>query len=163
MEIRNAVEKDFDRIMEIYAHARKFMAEHGNPNQWGPRQWPPAELIEKDIKEQKSYVCVHENRVVGVFFYDYGESIEPTYRKIDGAWKGSDTYGVVHRIAADGTVGGVGTFCIQWAYEKSGHLRIDTHGDNYVMQSLLGKLGFEKCGIIYVTEDNFPRLAYEKE
>lgn len=41
MEIRHAEQKDYDRIMEIYAYARKYMEEHGNPKQWGPTQWPP--------------------------------------------------------------------------------------------------------------------------
>lgn len=35
MLIRKSTEPDFDRIMEIYKYARKYMAEHGNPNQWG--------------------------------------------------------------------------------------------------------------------------------
>ena len=39
---------------------------------------------------------------------------------------------------------------------------MDTHGDNKVMQSLLTKLGFIYCGTIYVEEDDYPRLAYEK-
>ena len=30
------------------------------------------------------------------------------------------------------------------------------------MQNLLTKLGFERCGTIYVVEDNDPRFAYEK-
>ena len=38
----------------------------------------------------------------------------------------------------------------------------DTHGDNIVMQNLLKKLGFNHCGTIYVEEDNYPRLAFEK-
>ena len=41
-------------------------------------------------------------------------------------------------------------------------MRIDTHTDNKVMQKLLTKLGFQRCGIIYVIEDNYPRYAYEK-
>ena len=36
MLIRHATEEDFLRMMEIYAYARQFMADHGNPNQWGP-------------------------------------------------------------------------------------------------------------------------------
>ena len=58
-------------------------------------------------------------------------------------------------------MGGVGTRCIQWAMEQSGHVRIDTHVDNTVMQSLLLKLGFVRCGIIHVQEDPDPRIAYE--
>ncbi len=30
------------------------------------------------------------------------------------------------------------------------------------MQGLLEKLGFTHCGTIYVEEDDYPRLAYEK-
>ena len=80
----------------------------------------------------------------------------------DGAWVGSDNYGVVHRIASDGSVRGVGAFCINWAFDQCGHLRIDTHPDNAVMQRLLDKLGFTRCGIIRVQEDDDPRFAYEK-
>ena len=38
----------------------------------------------------------------------------------------------------------------------------DTHGDNIVMQNLLKKLGFNHSGTIYVEEDDYPRLAFEK-
>ena len=92
-----------------------------------------------------------------------GRDIEPTYRHIeDGAWLDDSPYGVVHRIASDGSVKGVGAFCIDWAFRQCGHLRIDTHGDNTVMQNLLARLGFRRCGTIYVEEDDFPRFAYEK-
>ena len=60
MEIRKSVVGDLERIMEIYAHARAFMAEHGNPRQWGPTCWPPEALIRKDIEERNSYVCLDE-------------------------------------------------------------------------------------------------------
>ena len=33
--VRNAVPEDMPRILEIYAIARKFMAQTGNPTQWG--------------------------------------------------------------------------------------------------------------------------------
>ena len=163
MEIRHATEKDFHRIMEIYEYARHFMAEHGNPNQWGPTNWPPEELIHADIAAQNSYVCICDGRIVGTFFFQYGKDIEPTYRVIeDGGWRDDSAYGVVHRLAGDGSVKGIGEFCIDWAFEKCGHLRMDTHGDNRVMQNLLEKCGFNHCGTIYVEEDCYPRLAYEK-
>ncbi len=162
MEIRKSKPTDLDTIMEIYAYARKFMEEHGNPNQWGPTHWPPKSLIEKDIAQGKSYVCQHNGNIVGVFFFDAGQDIEATYRNIEGKWIGNDNYGVVHRIATNGIKKGVGSFCIDWAYQQCGHLRIDTHTDNVVMQNLLTKLDFKKCGIIYVAEDNYPRFAYEK-
>ena len=200
MKIRKATEDDLLRMMEIYSYARAFMAEHGNPNQWGPTNWPPEDLLREDIRNGNSYVCLSEacdNRysnsninedadssksgivgeydsssssgindegnIICTFFYTSGHDIEPTYREItDGAWIGNDDYGVVHRIASDGTVKGAGMFCINWAFEQCGHLRMDTHGDNKVMQAMLKKIGFVHCGTIYVEEDDYPRLAYEK-
>ena len=163
MRIRKATALDLERMTAIYARAREFMAANGNPKQWGPTRWPPEELLRRDIAAGDSYVCVGDDgAVIGTFYFIQGADIEPTYRNIeDGAWRDDSPYGVVHRIATDGTRG-VGTFCLNWAYAQCGHLRIDTHGDNRVMQGLLDKLGFVRCGTIYVVEDNDPRLAYEK-
>ena len=164
MKIRKSTDQDLERIMEIYSYARNYMAEHGNPNQWGPTNWPPEVLIRNDIRDGNSYVCLNdEGTVIGTFFFLYGEDIEPTYREItDGAWLDGSPYGAVHRIAGDGSEKGIGAFCITWAFEQCQHLRIDTHGDNIVMQNLVRKLGFVHCGTIYVEEDNYPRLAFEK-
>ena len=162
MDIRHSKTSDISRIMEIYAHARQFMADHGNPNQWGPTKWPPESLIQSDIAEGNSYVCIYYGRIVGTFYFRQGRDVEPTYRKIEaGSWLSDSPYGVVHRIATDGTVKGVGQYCIEWAIAHCGHLRMDTHSDNYVMQNLLKKIGLTYCGIIHVEEDDYPRLAYE--
>lgn len=116
------------------------------------------------IREGNSYVCEDDaGHVIGTFYYIYGKDVEPTYNVIDdGAWKDESPYGVVHRIASDHSRKGIGTFCIDWAYEQCRHLRIDTHSDNTVMQGMLEKNGFVHCGTIYVYEDHYPRLAYEK-
>ena len=166
MTIRKARPCDLPRILEIYKRARAFMAETGNPRQWGD-VWPPEELVRQDIEEGYCHVLEDgpESRIEAVFYYrffpDPGHGDE-TYRVIyDGAWEDDSPYGVVHRIASSGDVKGAGAFCIRWAAGESGHLRMDTHGDNQVMQRLLTKLGFRYCGVIYVVEDNDPRLAYE--
>lgn len=163
MEIRKSTEKDFAAIMEIYAYARNFMAEHGNPNQWGPTNWPPEELIHSDIAAENSYVCISDGKIVGTFYFIYGKDIDPTYAVIeDGAWLDDGPYGVIHRLAGNGSVKGIGETCLEWAVEQCGHIRVDTHGDNTVVQNLLKKLGFTHCGTIYVEEDDYPRLAFEK-
>lgn len=164
MKIRHAAEQDIPRMMEIFRFARQFMAENGNPNQWGPTNWPPEELICGDIRNGTSYVCLNdEEKVIGTFFFICGKEIEPTYKVIyDGAWLDDSPYGVVHRLAGDGSEKGIGAFCLNWAMDQCGHLRVDTHGDNIVLQKLLGKLGFVHCGTIYVEEDDYPRKAYEK-
>ena len=162
MEIRKTTMEELDAVMELYAAARRFMVDTGNPRQWAARNWPPRELILRDIRQGRSHVCVEQDKILAVFYYEYGHDIDPTYRVIeDGAWIGGDTYGVVHRIAArQGS--GAGKFCIRWAFEQCGHLRIDTHADNRVMQKVLAGLGFRYCGIIHVAEDTDPRLAFEK-
>ncbi len=169
-KIRHAVTSDVPRMLEIYSFARAFMAEHGNPRQWGMTGWPPREVLEKDVAAGKSYVCEAEGRVAGTFYFDAGPHVERSYDDItDGAWLGEkkygeagNTYGVVHRLASDGSVKGVGTFCLDYAYDQSRHLRVDTHPDNAVMQALLEKLGFVRCGIVHAAEDDDPRIAYEK-
>ena len=161
LEIRKAVLEDLPRILELYAQAREFMVNTGNPRQWARRNWPPEELIRKDISVGKCHVCWENGRILAVFYYDFGLDIDPTYRKIEGeGWADHGPYGVVHRIAAQAG-SGAGKFCLRWAIEQSGSLRIDTHGDNKVMQKVLESLGFTKRGIIYVAEDNDPRYAYE--
>ena len=164
MKIRKTTAEDLPQVMDIYRQARVFMAEHGNPLQWGPTKWPPLALIRQDIAAGESYVCVDDvDEVLGVFFYRYGKDIDPTYAAItDGKWLDESPYGVVHRIAVGKHNKGVASFCVNWAFEQSGHLRIDTHGDNTVMRSFLKKLGFVHCGTIYVEEDDYPRLAFEK-
>ncbi len=161
MHIRKAQDTDLAQIMELYAKARVYMVANGNPRQWAARNWPPESLIRQDIAAQRSYVCIEREQIVGVFYFHCGHRIDPTYAKIEaGSWFGNDDYGVVHRIASGQK--GVGSFCIRWALEHCGHLRIDTHADNIPMQNLLQKLGFTRCGIIYVTEDTDPRIAYER-
>ncbi len=163
MHIRHSQLKDLPRILEIYEKARHFMRENGNPRQWGLLNWPPEDMIRQDIDTGKGYVCVENEEILAVFFFEHGYRIDPTYALIeDGSWLGDDNYGVVHRIASASRQKGVAAFCIQWAYNQCGHLRIDTHGDNVPMQNLLKKLGFSYRGIIYVGVDSDPRLAYEK-
>ena len=132
MEIRKTTEQDIGRLMEIYAYARDFMAKTGNPNQWGPTNWPPEALLSNDIKEGNSYVCTNDNgTVIGTFYFIQGKDIEPTYREItDGAWLDDSAYGVVHRLASDGSERGIGQFCINWALAQCGHLPHDTHTHN---------------------------------
>ena len=156
--IRNAVPDDMPRILEIYAHARNFMAEHGNPHQWGAHH--PSEIRSReDIQRGDLYVLVCDDRIHGVFAFILGD--DPTYARIyDGAWHHSLPYGTIHRIAGDGS-GGILHACIRYCEQKSRYLRIDTHRDNVVMQNAVRKEGFLECGTIFVA-DGTPRIAYDR-
>ena len=162
MTIRPSEEKDIPRIMEIFAGAREFMAANGNPHQWGDTNWPPLGHIERDAREGGGYVCEHEGRIVGYFFVAFGEDVEPDFRVIEGEWLDPSPYGALHRLAGDGSVRGIGEFCLNWVCERFGHIRFDTHEDNKKMQALAERLGFVRCGIIHVSKDPYPRIAYER-
>lgn len=155
--VRPAKPSDLERIEEIYAYARAFMAKNGNPNQWGKTN-PPTAQLRKDIAEEKLFVMADGGDIHGVFFFWIGE--DPTYNRIDGgAWRSDTPYGTIHRIAGDGS-GGILRTAVAFGEEKIGHLRIDTHADNHVMQSAVTKLGFQRRGIIYLANGS-PRIAYD--
>ena len=159
MEIRETERKDLAKVLELYDQARSYMREHGNHNQW-VNGYPSQELILQDIAQHTSYVCTDQDEMVGVFTFIRG--MDPTYGKIyDGAWLDELPYGVIHRIASSSHKKGVASFCIDWCYAKCHNIRIDTHEDNYIMQNLLKKQGFIRCGIIYL-ESGAPRIAYQK-
>lgn len=158
MEIRKAQPSDWDDIMEIYAIARRFMKQAGNPTQWGDK-FPPEALIREDIRRGVSYVCQVEGRIQAVFAMLPGE--DPTYRVIQGAWRNDLPYCAVHRVASRGEIRGLASQVLAWCLEQQGNIRIDTHDDNLPMQRVLEKNGFVRCGRIWV-EDGTPRVAYQR-
>lgn len=156
--VRKANQKDLGRIEEIYAYARNFMARTGNPNQWGNHH-PPAAQLRQDIVDGTLHVIEDDSGIHGVFFFSTDE--DPTYAWIfDGAWHSDTPYVVIHRIAGDGS-GGILKTAVSHVERICKHIRIDTHEENHVMQSALGKLGFRKCGIIYLANGE-PRIAYDR-
>ena len=158
--IRKATMADIPRVMEVYATARQFMKESGNPTQW-TAGYPQAALVEQDVTEGRLYVMTEEARIFGCFMLCAGP--DPTYMQIfDGRWGYDTSYGVIHRVASDGSKRGVVASCVAFARQYYCHLRIDTHRDNRVMQHLVEKAGFRYCGIIYV-DDGTERLAYDRK
>lgn len=154
--VRTAKHEDLPTILHIYAGAREFMARTGNPNQWGKTNPPESQLI-LDIDRGVLFVLVDGGVIHGVFYFAVEE--DPTYANIhEGSWDCSTAYGVIHRIASDGS-GGIFTGALNYAKTKADHIRIDTHHDNRVMQHVVEKHGFKKQGIIYIA-DGTPRIAY---
>ena len=159
MEIVLAKEEHVARILDIYASARRYMKETGNPHQWGD-SYPSEALVRADIAVRQLYLCVEGGEILGVFVYFEGN--EPTYDRIfDGAWLNNRPYGVMHRVAV-GTPGvGVVGYCFSECFSRCQNLKIDTHRDNLPMQRALLKNGFLHCGTICL-ENGDERLAYQK-
>lgn len=159
MEIRKSKTTDLDAILALYQNARTFMAENGNPTQWGTTS-PSNKIVKQDIENGDSYVCEENGFIIAVFYYKFGNDV--TYDKIyNGQWLNAAPYGVVHRITSDGTIKGTASFCLEWALCQCQNLRIDTHENNTIMQHMLLKNNFQYCGIIHI-EDRSERLAYQK-
>lgn len=158
MKVRKALPKDLPEIVKIYEYARAFMRQTGNPNQWGNSN-PPISVLDRDIHADQLYLLEDGAVIQGVFAFIIGE--DPTYRKINGAWHSDAPYGTIHRIAASGFQRGVFSACIAYCENKIGYLRIDTHKDNRIMQHLVEKHGFRRCGMIYLA-DGSPRIAYDR-
>lgn len=160
--IRLAQPQDLQEIQSIYAYARTYMRQTGNPTQWS-NNYPSNDLLKHDMAQGKLFVGEEDNTLLGVFYFAIEE--DATYAYIEGAWKNDEPYGVIHRVASSGKRGGFFGECLRFCEAKTatvGNLRMDTHENNKTMQHVLEKHGFERCGIIYL-EDGAPRIAYQKQ
>ncbi len=156
--IRLATNNDLDEILAVYDTARKFMRATGNPTQWNGG-YPQREVLVEDIKSKQLFVLDIDGEIHAVFAFIKGE--DPTYRYIEnGNWLSNEEYFAIHRVASAGKSKGVLKICLDYCKGFSANLRIDTHSDNTVMQHLLIKHGFIKCGTIYL-ENGDPRIAFE--
>lgn len=158
MEVRKATPEDIDTILAIYRRAREYMRKTGNPNQWKTTN-PPKETLVRDIAQGNLYLLTDKDGIQGVFAMIPGE--DPTYGYIEGSWINDAPYAAIHRVASAGSKRGILPACLRYCSQHFGNLRIDTHQDNRIMQHLLEKHGFTRCGLIYL-ENGEPRIAYHR-
>lgn len=160
MFIRLATDADIPAAAKIYDHARAFMKENGNPNQWAG-VYPNGEDVKEGIDIGTSYVCEENGEIIATFHFEKNAD-DPTYHEIyDGAWKNQLPYGVIHRIAVKYHGRGIVDFCFRECFKIIPNLKIDTHEDNIPMQKCLLRCGFERCGIIYL-QNGEERVAFQK-
>ena len=163
MNFRQATSRDLPTIFVILEDAIRRLGEAG-VDQW-QHGYPNRARIEADVKEGIGYVIEQADEVLayGAVLFDG----EPSYRTIEGAWlTEQENYVVVHRMCVAEKVLGQGFGrCFMQAVERLAcdrvsSFRVDTHADNRVMQSLLPRLGFTRCGIIYFESRHL--IAFEK-
>ena len=163
MIFRPAMPEDVPAIMTLVEAAVRRLAAMG-VDQWQDG-YPNRGRIEQDVAEGIGYVIEEADRVVA-----YGAVIftgEDAYRAIDGGWlTEEENYVVVHRLCVAEEVVGQGfgrrfmEAAEQFSRGRVQSFRVDTHADNRVMQSLLPRLGFTRCGTIRI--DGRPFEAFEK-
>lgn len=163
--LRLAAVMDLPRIMEIIAQAQAYLAAQG-VDQWQDG-YPDEAVMGEDIALSRGYVYERDGKVCGIATIVFDG--EPTYDKIfEGAWETAEPYACIHRIAVDATLRGSG---VSGAMMRAADdlirakgmtsVRIDTHRDNVIMQRMLAKNGYRKCGIIYL-DTGAERIALEK-
>lgn len=168
MKIRLSKITDIPEIMEIIKDA-KALLKFLQIDQW-QNGYPNAAQVENDIHNKESYVVFNnDGKIVATAMFTARK--EPTYKKvIAGNWVVSEdeAYGVIHRMAVkkEHRKEGLALFLFQEFHQQLKDqniqsLKIDTHEENIGMQSLIKKLGYTYCGIIY-TSYGAKRLAFEK-
>ena len=85
MKIRKSRPEDLPAMLQLYAAARTFMAEHGNPTQWA-NGYPEPDMLREDIRTGVSHVCEDETgQIVATFVFFIGE--DESYQVIEqGDW-----------------------------------------------------------------------------
>ncbi len=158
MTVRSADPALRDAYVEVYRNARRFMATHGNTEQWADKDF--SNEVDLDLADGVLYEGRNEaGELLGVFAFLEGP--DPTYAEIEGVWLDNAPYCVLHRVASTFVEPGFIAGVTAWAATISPHLRIDTHRDNLPMQRALTAAGFSARGIIHLPNGD-PRIAFER-
>lgn len=153
--IRKAKLTELDAIMPMIEDGKKHIQTYNIP-QW-INGYPSKDTISQDIKNDRGYVFVLDDEIVGYFVII---SHDPCYDRIEGKWLDDSCYIAVHRTCTKYFNRGLGSMMLQEIKKEYSHIRIDTHEGNISMNKCLLKNEFKYCGVIYL-EDGSPRNAYE--
>ena len=158
MRVKQADPALRDAYVEVYRNARRFMAAHGNLEQWRDKDF--GSEVDLDLRNGTLYEARNDaGELLGVFAFLPGP--DPTYAKIEGFWLDDTPYRVLHRVASTFAEPGLIAGVTEWAVRISPHLRIDTHRDNLPMQRALTAAGFSARGILHLANGD-PRIAFER-
>ncbi len=164
--VRKTRQNDVGAVMEIIGITRNYFREEGIPQWQG--EYPSRERILEDIKKGESYVYESAGKVCA--FCAIVSGVERDYINIyDGKWKNDREYVALHRVAVhpDAKGKGVAAALVGEAVKVARamgilDIRCDTHEYNRNMRRMLEKNGFEYCGVIYLSADGEPRVAYHR-
>lgn len=157
--VRKATYEDIPVLMEIFRKARGIMRSSGNLHQWSDG-YPSEDTVRNDIDNGDCYVLCRDGKVIATMAFIPGP--DPTYAEIyEGRWIDERPYHVIHRIAVGEPGHNATVRFLDWGFERTQSIRIDTHKDNVIMHHLLAKYGFTHCGKIFLANGD-PREAYQK-
>ena len=162
MIFRKATIEDIDSVTAMIKAASARLGAAGI-DQW-QRGYPNRESVERDVENGVGMVLCEGDTIIA-----YGAVIftgEPAYNDLTGGkWLTEGDYAVVHRLCVNEIFVGMGfakrfmSAAEAMASESVKSMRIDTHPDNKIMQSLIDRMGYNYCGDVVIESR---RLAYEK-
>jgi RimJ/RimL family protein N-acetyltransferase len=164
--IRLAKKEDINEILEVAKAAQKFL-KAGGSSQWQDGYPGPNDFLE-DIKNGDLYVCEETEKIVGIVALVRAK--DENYDEIySGSWLNDETYYSVHRLAVLRHGKGIASRMLEFVegiafQEGIKNLRADTTEENKIMQHLLEKFGYQKCGVVFLkrSEEKNKRIAYQK-
>lgn len=160
---RKAEPSDAPKIWQIIEQAINRRRLDGS-NQWQDG-YPNLTTIENDIAKCWGCVIEIQNKIAAYAAFIF--EIEPAYENIQGSWRSTGPYAVIHRVAVSDDFSGRGfAKTIFKEAEKTAvqngilTIKVDTNFDNAAMLSILTKLGYEYRGEVYFRGS--ARKAFEK-
>lgn len=161
--LRKAEDSEVKLIWEILQQAISRRKSDGS-DQW-QNGYPNEDSIKDDINNGAGYIYEIDEKIAcyAAVIFD----IEPAYEIIEGKWKSSGKYAVVHRVAISKDFAGKGIATrlfseIENLVKSKEYfvIKVDTNFDNLAMLKILEKLKYEYCGKVYFRGSE--RNAFEK-
>lgn len=154
--IRIGTIEDLAGILSVIHDAKELFLSQGQ-SQWQDKDgYPNEETFLNDLSKNIIFVSVDKDIVTGILVLSKQEEI--VYENlVSGTWLNEEKYYVIHRVAVKKEYyhQGIAVALFQEAenyalYDHIYNIRVDTHEENKRMEHLLSKLGYQKCGIIYL-------------
>lgn len=154
---------DKETAMKLICEAKRFLGSQGI-DQW-QAGYPDETSIREDIENQRGYFIADGKLKAAYLCIDFKG--EPAYNTLNGRWKSSRPYAVIHRLAIAEAYRGKGlsrtVFQLAEALCKEKNIssiRVDTDEKNLIMRHVITRNGFEYCGTVWF--QNSSKQAYEK-
>lgn len=168
-ELRLMTHADLPVVMDIIKQAQAYLAAQGI-DQW-QNGYPDEEAMRNDIALSQGYVLEWDGHIAACVTIAFDR--EPSYDTIvDGQWNTPELYACIHRLAVDARFRGMGVSdAVMTASEALVRarsvpgIRVDTHRQNIVMQRMLIRNGYSRCGVIYLPKEidnGAERIAFDK-
>ena len=151
IQLKLAQKEDAPLCLSFIEDAKAFQREQGII-QW-TEDYPNLDTVLRDTEKMRGYVICDGDEAFGYVCVDFGG--EKSYDRVEGDWKSSGKYGVIHRLAFGKKSRGKGATKAVFPLikelckaENASSIRVDTGSENKLVQHIFEREGFEKVGTL---------------